>query len=260
MNVFRQMERYKPLAEYLTREAGIEIKLTILSRYGNIVESFSKGQMDAAFFGSFTGALAIQQLQVTPLARPVNLDGESTYHGLLYTRKDSGITSLADMKGKKFAFVDKATTAGYVFPLAYLHGQGITNLDAFFSEYFFTGSHDASLQAVLNGGAQLGASKNSVYDAELRRDPSIAQKIAILARSAPVPSNGLCVRQDLDETIKTRLKAVLLDMERSEKGRTALNKLGALRFVDTRAEDYQPVIDMATQAGIDLKRYNYKNE
>ena len=47
--------------------------------------------MDGSFFGSFTGAMAIEKLGVEPIARPVNLDGTSTYKGYIFVRKDSGI-------------------------------------------------------------------------------------------------------------------------------------------------------------------------
>ncbi|RPI33256.1 MAG: phosphate/phosphite/phosphonate ABC transporter substrate-binding protein, partial [Nitrospiraceae bacterium] len=138
MNVFTQMERFKPLAEYLSRKTGVNVNITILSRYGNIIERFQSEKMDGAFFGSFTAALAIQKLGVDPIARPVNLDGSSTYHGYICVRKDSGIKNVKNMRGKKMAFVEKATTAGYVFPIAYLKKNGVTNIDTFFSEYYFT--------------------------------------------------------------------------------------------------------------------------
>ncbi len=259
MNVFLQMDRFKPLASYLSEQTGIEIRLVILSRYGNIVESFSHEKMDGAFFGSFTGALAIEQLKVTPLARPVNLNGESTYRGLLFVKKGSGIKSVQEMKGKRFAFVDRATTAGYIFPLAYLRSNGIESIDGFFSEYFFSGSHDASLNAVLNGKADIGAAKNTVFEFERKREPRIDKEIVILASSAEVPSNGLCVRSNLDAGVQSRLKKVLQEMDKSAKGKEVLEKFGAQKFVETHVKDYQPVIDMALQAGIDLKHYNYTN-
>jgi phosphonate transport system substrate-binding protein len=133
MNVFKQKQRFKLLGDYLSKKTDTTVEFTILSRYGNIVERFTAEKMDGAFFGSFTGALAIKRLGVIPLARPVNLDGTSTYQGYLFTRKDSGIKNVTDMKNKKMAYVDKATTAGYVFPLAYLRENGITDTDIFFS-------------------------------------------------------------------------------------------------------------------------------
>src|SRR5512138_1812163 len=91
LNIFKQKARFTLLGEYLARKIGVPVKFTILSRYGNIIESFENDQMDGAFFGSFTGALAIEKLGVVPLARPVNLDGSAQYKGYLFVRKDSGI-------------------------------------------------------------------------------------------------------------------------------------------------------------------------
>ncbi|RPI37375.1 MAG: hypothetical protein EHM54_03285, partial [Nitrospiraceae bacterium] len=113
-NIFRQMERYKPVAEYIRKKAGYKIELVVLPRYGNIIDTFVSKNMDGAFFGSFTYTLAHAKLGVEVLARPENLEGISSYHGLIFVRKDSGIRTAKDMKGKRFAFVDKATTAGYL--------------------------------------------------------------------------------------------------------------------------------------------------
>lgn len=260
MNVFKQMERFRPLAEYLSNETGMSVRLTILSRYGNIIERFTNEEMDGAFFGSFTGAMAIQKLGLVPIARPVNLDGESTYHAHIYTRKDSGIKSVRDMKGKKMAFVERATTAGYVFPLAYLKEHDIKNIDTFFSEHFFAGSHDASLIAVLDGKADIGASKNTVFDWVREQDPRVDREIVILADSAKVPSNGLLVRKGLDKGIINKLKQSLLNLDKSSEGKEILKKFRAQKFIDTTINDYKPVFVMAEKAGINLKTYQYRNE
>ncbi|MBI5484205.1 MAG: phosphate/phosphite/phosphonate ABC transporter substrate-binding protein [Deltaproteobacteria bacterium] len=260
MNVFRQKQRFKLLGEHLSKKSGVTVEFTILSRYGNIVERFTSEKMDGAFFGSFTGALAIQKLGVVPLARPVNLDGSSTYHGYLFTRKDSGIKSVGDMKNKKIAFVDKATTAGYIFPLYYLKENGVTDTSHFFRESFFAGSHDAAINAVLNKKADLGAAKHSIYDRERKRDPRVDRELTILAESPHVPSNGLCVRKDLPESIKSNLKTVLMNLHTDPEGKAVLQQFGALKFIETTANDYQSVFDLVKKSGIDITTYDYRNK
>ena len=94
MNVFKQKKRFAPLADYLSEHMGITVKMTMLSRYGNIIERIKKDDVDGAFLGSFTGGLAISQLGVIPLARPINMDGTSTYFGYIFARKDSNIGRL----------------------------------------------------------------------------------------------------------------------------------------------------------------------
>jgi phosphonate transport system substrate-binding protein len=80
-NIFRQMERYQPLADFLSKRVGMKIRLTVLPRYGNIIDNFVSTGMDGAFLGSFTYVLAHEELGVEVLARPVSLNGTSTYHG-----------------------------------------------------------------------------------------------------------------------------------------------------------------------------------
>ncbi len=260
LNIFKQKARFKLLGEYLGRKIGVPVQFTILSRYGNILESFEAERMDGAFFGSFTGALAIERLGVVPIARPVNLDGGSTYHGRLFVRKDSGIRTVDEMRGKRMAFVDRATTAGYVFPLAWLRARGIRAPDGFFSEYYFTGSHDAAIAAVLEGKADIGAAKHSVYERVRKDDPRIDRDLVVIAESPSVPSNGLCVRRDLEPDLKEAFRRALLELDRDSQGAKVLAQFGALRFIETSAADYAPVTELAKSAGIDLRRYVYRNQ
>lgn len=260
MNVFKQKQRFKLLGEYLSKKTGVNLEFTILSRYGNIIDEFIAEQMDGAFFGSFTGALAIQKLGVVPLARPVNLDTTSTYRGYIFVRKDGRIKNAQDMKGKKMAFVEKATTAGYIYPRAYLRENGITDADHFFSESFFAGSHDAAIYAVLNRKADVGAAKHSIYDRVRKDDPRVDRELVILAESPKVPSNGLCVRKGLDDALKQKLKEALLGLHADPEGASVLRQFGALKFIETTVKDYQPVLELTKKAGIDIKTYDYRNK
>jgi phosphonate transport system substrate-binding protein len=259
-NVFRQMKRYEPIADYIRERTGVKIRFTILSRYGNIIESFTSEHMDGAFWGSFTSALAIQKLGIEPIARPLWLDGTSTYHGFVFVRKDSGIENVKGMKGKTIAFVERATTAGYVFPMAYLKEHGVRDLDAYFKEYYFAGSHDATIEAVLEREADIGCAKNTIFSLVAARDPRARKDLLILAESPTVPSNGLGMRKDLDPALKGKLRDVLLGMDSNPAGQRALEAFGAIRFIATTKDDYRPVFEIAERAGIDLKNYQYVNE
>jgi phosphonate transport system substrate-binding protein len=259
-NVFKQTARYQPLGDYIGKKTGLKVKFTILSRYGNIIDRFKTEKLDGAFFGSFTGALAIQKLGVEFIARPVNLDGSSTYWGYLFSRKDSGIKNVGDMKGKRLVFVDKATTAGYVFPVAYLKEHGVSDMKTYFRETYFAGSHDAAIYAVLDKKAEIGAAKHSMYDRVARTDPRVKKDLVILAESPKVPSNGLGVRHDLNPMIKRQLRDVLIGMDQDAEGKEVLKKFEAIKFIPTSREDYTIVIEYARKAGIDLKTYEYINK
>jgi phosphonate transport system substrate-binding protein len=258
LNVFKQKARFNLLGEYLARKIGVPVRFTIRSRYGNILETFDSERMDGAFFGSFTGALAIARLEVVPLVRPVNLDGTSTYRGYLFVRRDGGIRDAAGMRGKRMAFVDRATTAGYVFPLAWLHEQGARGEAGFFGETWFTGSHDAAIAAVLDGKADVGAAKDTVYERVRAENPRVDRELLILASSPPVPQNGLCVRRELEPDLREALRRALLDLAGDPDGGRILDQLGALRFVETTAADYGPVLALSRRAGLDLAKYQHQ--
>jgi len=258
--IFDQVDRYTPLAAYISRKTGILIKLKVLSRYGNIIDNFVSSGMDAAFFGSFTYTLAHAKLGVEVLARPENLEGRSTYHGLIFVKKDSGIKNAADMKGKRFAFVDKATTAGYLLPLDYFSRNGIKDYKRYLKEAYFAGTHEDAIYDVLNGKADIGTAKNTIYEHVAGTDSRIMKELMVLEKSPEVPENGLAVRKDLDASVKKRLKEALLTMHNDPEGRNVLQKFGARRFIETTDKDYEPVIRYVRTIGLDLSKYDYVNE
>ena len=256
-NLFYQKKRYEPLAAYISHQTGITIKLEILSEYGDIIDQFNTLGLDGAFLGSFTSVLAQKKLGVTPCARPVWVDGTSTYYGLIFVRKDSDIRNGADMKGKRFAFVDKATTAGWLLPMYYFKIHGIDDYRSFFQETYFTGTHEGAIYDVLEKKADIGAAKNTVFYRLAAADPRITQELTILATSPDVPSNGLCFRSDLDGLVKRKIKETLVNMDRDEVGKEVLKGFGAVKFIETAEKDYSPVLTYAAQIGLDLKNYNY---
>jgi phosphonate transport system substrate-binding protein len=258
--IFTQLQRYQPLLDYLAQELGIKIEMHILPRFGNLIDNFNQLGLDAAFFGSFTGALAIRKLGVVPLARPQFIGGRSTYYGLVFVRRDSGIRTAADMKGKRMVFVDRATTAGYLLPLAFFNEIGISNYSEWFREYYFAGTHEDAISEVLNGYADVGAAENTVFDRLAARDPRLAGELEILATSPPLPAGGLAVRKDLPEELQKSLQQKLLTMHQSLPGRIVLEGFGAEKFLRTTAADYLPVLDYAAGIGIDMTTYQYQND
>jgi phosphonate transport system substrate-binding protein len=256
-NLFHQINRYEPLAAYLSTRVGATVELKVLPRYGDVIDDFVSSSLDGAFLGSLSGALAIVRLDVEPLARPQRPDGSSTYHGVVFVRRDSGIATGADMKGKRFVFVDTMTTAGWLLPLHYFKTQGIDDYRSWFKEFYFAGTHDGAIFDVLKGRADVGAAKSTVFD-ELARDSSrISEELSILAASPEVPANGLFVRKGLDGTLKNRLKLALLSMDQDEEAGKVLRAFGASRFIESTPEDYTAVFEFAKSVGIDLKTYDY---
>jgi len=245
---------------YLRRKTGTKLTLKILPRYGNIVDNFKSSGMDGAFFGSFSYTLAHAKVGVEVLVRPVALDNTSTYHGLIFVRKDSRIRDARGMKGKRFAFVDKATTAGYLLPMAYFHDNGIPDYNDYLKEAYFAGTHEDAIYDVLNRKADIGAAKNTVFQRLAKADPRILQELLVLERSPEVPENALALRKDIDASVRDRLKDAFLKMHLDPDGKQVLEQFGAQGFIETRNEEYDVVVKYAEDIHLNMSTYDYKND
>jgi phosphonate transport system substrate-binding protein len=256
-NIFTQMERYEPIAAYLSEKVGVRVKLIILPSYGDMVENFTAGGMDGAFLGSLTYALLHEKLGLKAVARPVGLDGASTYRGVIFSREDSGIKKAEDMKEKRFAFVDKASAAGYLLPLAYFRNHGITNYRRYLKETYFIGTHEDTIYDVLSRKADIGAAKNSVLRRLAANDPAAAGELHMIAYSPEFPEASFAVRKDLNDAVKNKLEEALLHMHDDPEGRNILQQFGATRFIVTTDEDFRPLYQYVRGLGITLSRYDY---
>src|SRR3990172_91233 len=187
-NIFKQIERYEPLAGYLSRNIGVKITLKILPPY-----------------------------------------------------------------------VDKATTAGYLFPIEYLRHNGISDCGAFLKECYFAGTHEDAIEDVLDKKADIGAAKNTVFNRLAKSNPRIREELVVLSRSLDVPENGIALRKDIDESLRNRLKEALLNMHRDPDGKRVLDQFEAQKFIETTNQDYGVVIRYAEQIGLDLSTYDYIN-
>ena len=254
-NTFEQRRRYKYITDYLSRKTELNVIVEIMANYREITDAFIEGRADAGFFGSFSYVLTHAKAGIEPIVRPVWLNGDSTYRGYIFARKDSGIETVKDMKNKSLVLVDKATTAGYIFQRFYFKYNGITDMESYFSRISYARSHDAAAWAVYTGEADIGGAKNHIFNSLKEEYPNFKEQMLILAESPEVPSNGLAVRKDLNPAIKLRLKNLLLGLHETPAGQEVLKNFGALKFIETSDRDYDVLYNMAEELGIDLHTY-----
>ena len=246
-NIFDQMQRYRYLADFLSKELGVKVKLTIMSRYGEVIKRFRTLKLDGAFLTPYTATLGIKELHLDPLINPVNLNSHSTSQGYIFVRKDSRIGSISDMEGGNIVFVDPATLEGYLFPLSFLKQHGVSDINRFFGRYYFSGSHASAIFAVLDGRADIGAAKSTVFDQLVKNDPSISQDLEIIAKSIMVPEVTLCLKDEISEDFRERLAGVLMEMDKTPEGMKVLAQFKASRFIAADKADFAAIEAMAMQ-------------
>lgn len=238
LTVTETIRQYQPVVDYLNKKLNTHDQLMPQKDYLTVLEKLRDGELDAGILGSLLCYRAIKEIGALPLARP-EIGGDSTYEGLVFARKDSGIKDIYGLKGKVFAYVDRDTSAGYVYPRALLKEKGY-DADQFFKEAVFAGKHDAAVLMVLNRKADGGAAKDDVYYRLAKEDPRIERELRVLHLSAAgFPDRTIAVSKDFDPALAEKLKEALIAMDKNEEGRGALKKAGFDRYIATGTEDFR---------------------
>ena len=250
-SMFKQVHRYEPLAEYLSRRLNRNVILSVLPGYDKALSSFAAKELDGAFLGSMVYILAHARFGVEAIVRPENPDGTSSYYGVLFVRKDSNIRSVREMKGKRLALVDRNTLAGYLLPLAYFKKNGV-DYATYLGESYFAGTHEDVIHDVLDRKADIGAAKSTVLTQLAAEDARVKNDLLILARTPLLPEGCLAVRRGLDATVKEQLRSVLLNMQDDREWAGILQEFKARRFIETKDSDFSSVYVYARELDVDL--------
>ncbi len=238
LTVTETIQQYQPILDYLNQRLAADARLQPQKDYATVLEKMREGELEAGIVGSFIGWRAIREIGAIPLARP-DRDGVSTYEGFVFVRKDSGIRDISGLRGKTFAYVDRDTSAGYVYPRRLLSQKGY-DPDRFFEEARFTGKHDAAVLMVLNRMADGGAAKDDVYLRLERQNPRVRDELVVLHRSdARFPDRTLLVRKGFDPALAQEIGRALAAMHQGEAGRRALAAAGFSRYLATEAADFR---------------------
>ena len=221
---------------------GVPVRVTVASDYAAVIEALRNRTADLAFVHPAGYVLANREAKAMIVAR--NLwHGKATFSSRIYVRKDAGLTKLEDLRGKTIAFVDPASSSGYIYPMLLMMQRGLVkgrDPKTFFREVVFSGSHDASMQALLNGHVDAIASFDMARE-QCLKDPAQREKLTWLAETPPIPEAGIAAREGLSPALVNRVRAGLLQM----KGPTYAALLKRVYDIDgfeaAEDKDYDPV-------------------
>lgn len=210
---------FEPLMTYLSDAIGQKVVLYIAKNYGDLRTQMEAGAVDIGSFSPFAYVDAARGGKIRIIAQSI-LDGSATYRGIIVARKDSGLKKVADLEGKRFAFVDPKSASGYVYPRAMLVEKGVTP-ERYFKETIFAGGHDKVIAAVLEGRVDAGA----IYDGALGVEKTKGvptENLVTLASTDPIPHDAIAVRIGMDEALAKKIQAALVDLDKSEAGRRVI--------------------------------------
>lgn len=199
--------------QLLGRLVGTPVRVTVASDYAAVIEALRNRTADLAFVHPGGYVLAAREARATILAK--NLwHGKSTFTARVFVRKEGGVRQLEDLRGKTIAFVDPASSSGYIYPMVLLIQRGLVrNRDpkTFFRDVVFAGSHDAAMRALVNGHVDAIASFDLAREQYLK-DPAERERITFVAETPPIPEAGIAARDGLDPETFARVRAALVSI------------------------------------------------
>lgn len=163
--------------------------------------------------------------------------GKAEYHSVIFTKGNSGVSRLDDLRGKVIAFEDPDSTSGYYLPKLFLQRRGfkLANKSRFDPHglptevgYVFAGSQERLVEMVFTNQVAAGAFSD---DDAIALEENRKFDLRVLARTVTLPRHLLSIRKDLDRSLADRLEKVLLSMHEDDQGRAILKKIdGTTKF------------------------------
>lgn len=215
------------LRSYAEEALGVPVSLFAPADYNGVIQGLLGGTLDMAWLGaSGYAAVYVEDPEaVEPVLVKTNLDGSFTYHSIGIARADSGIASLADMEGKTFGFGDPNSTSGYLIPLVEIPAAGYSmEPGEFFGDVVFTGGHEQTIVAVVNGDVDAGVTwadglgdwAEGYNSGALRKavDAGLVDMndLVEIWRSEPIPEGPVVLRKDLPEEVKATMTELVRNL------------------------------------------------
>jgi len=241
--------KFKPLGAYLERETGMQVQFTPVTDYAAVVEGLASGKIDLAWLGGFTYVQA--KLRTQGGAQPiVQRQEDERFTSRFIVPLNSTAKTLADLKGKTFAFGSASSTSGHLMPRHFLMQQGL-NPDTDFKTVAFSGAHDATVAFVAAGRAEGGVLNASVWDKLVESGHPNAAKVRVLATTPPYYDYNWTVRPGLDLALTKKLTDAFLKLDPAKPEHQEIMGLQrASRFIPTRASNYDGIEAAARAAGL----------
>jgi phosphonate transport system substrate-binding protein len=244
-----QVRKFGPLTKYLERTQGMKVEFIPVSDYPAAVEALVNKQVDLVWFGGFTHVQA--QIRSGGKIIPIAQREEDTkFRSVFIAQKNSGITKLADLKGKQFSFGSQSSTSGSLMPRSFLLEAGI-DPERDFKRVSYSGAHDATIASVVSGrvdGAALDITVWNKFVAEKKVDTN---KVDVFFTTPPYFNYNWSVHADMPAAQREKIKAALLalSMDNAE-GKEILTLNRATRYIATSPENYKGLETAGRSAGL----------
>jgi phosphonate transport system substrate-binding protein len=244
----------KEVADLLHQQTGYFFKTNVATEYAGVIEAMGSNPPSAHMASLATFAYVLAAERGVAQAALVSVRyGSAVYNGQIIVRKDSGITKLADLKGKTFARPDPLSTSGWIIPMLTMKAAGI-NPETDLARVVDAGSHDAVVAAVYNGDVDAGATFVDARTTLEKQHPDVMDKLVVINVSADIPNDGVQFIPSMPQEMKDKIVNALLAIAGTDAGKKALNtayQWSGLKKIDDHF--YDPFRQVLQASGVKIE-------
>lgn len=250
-NVLRTNREVGPILRYLEARLARRFDLVYCRSYRDIADAVEQGRCEFAWLSAQTYLALRDATGCEPVVQLLK-EGSSTYRGLLVTGPGPGPGSLDALKGKRLALVDRSSTSGFAYPMAFFRSHGLDPARGFAS-VSYTGSHESALMAVLRGLADAACIEEHVM--ERLRDKVDVSGIRIVGVTGEIPHGPIVALKTVPLALRDAVAAALIAMDKAAEGvriAEGLRKSGEFTsFGPVSDRTYDGVRRVRREAGLD---------
>lgn len=248
-NPTRLSREYQPLIELLSEALDADVSYVPVTDYSAAVQALASGTVDFAWLGGFTHVQARNQGEVVPL---VMRDIDREFRSVFIVATSAGITEVAEVEGKKFAFGSKSSTSGHLMPRHYLLTEhGIDPDRDFDGEPVFSGAHDATVKIVESGRVAAGAVNKQVWERMVAERSVDTSKVAVIWETPPYVDYVWTARAAVPEQVRARFAAAFLGLDAANpRDKAVLDRMGAVKYVGATPADFDAIEAVARRVGM----------
>jgi phosphonate transport system substrate-binding protein len=244
-----QVRKFTPLASYLEKRLGMKVEFIPVSDYPAAVEALVNKKVDLVWFGGFTYVQAQIRSggKIIPIAQRVE---DTKFQSVFIAKTDSGIKSLADMKGKQVSFGSQSSTSGHLMPRNNLLAAGI-NPEKDFRRIAYSGAHDATIASVVSGKVDAAALDITVWRKFVTENKVDTKAVDVFFTTPPYFNYNWSVNADMPPEMREKVKQALLDIDpATPEGKEILQLNRATRYIPTSPENYKGLEAAGRSAGL----------
>jgi len=244
-----QVRKFTPLAAYLEKKLGMKVEFTPVSDYPAAVEALVNKKVDLVWFGGFTYVQA--QLRSGGKIIPIAQREEDTkFQSVFIAKTDSGIKTLADMRGKQVSFGSQSSTSGHLMPRSNLLNAGI-DPEKDFKRIAYSGAHDATIASVVSGKVDAAALDITVWRKFVGEGKVNTKEVDVFFTTPPFYNYNWAVHADMPADLRNKVQQALLALDPSTpEGKEILQLNRATRYIPTNPDNYKGIEAAGRSAGL----------